>query len=53
MERPDVPARVVINEYINVAKAFFETEEPRVVNGVLDRLARRLRGAELEAGKKV
>lgn len=52
MERPDVPARVVINEYINVAKAFFDAEEPRVVNGVLDQLARRLRGAELEAGKK-
>lgn len=52
MERPDVPARVVINEYINVAKSFFDAEEPRVVNGVLDRIARRLRGTELEAGKK-
>ena len=52
MERSDVPARVVINEYINVAKAFFDTEEPRVVNGVLDKIARKLRGAELENGKK-
>lgn len=52
MERTDVPARVVINEYINVAKAFFDAEEPRVVNGVLDRIARRVRGTELEAGKK-
>ncbi len=48
MERPDVPARVVINEYINVAHAFFDGEEPRVVNGILDRLARRLRAAEFE-----
>lgn len=48
-ERRDVPARVVINEYINVAHAFFDEDEPRVVNGILDRLARQLRGAELEA----
>lgn len=48
MERPDVPARVVINEYINIAHAFFDAEEPRVVNGILDRLARRLRPAEFE-----
>jgi len=46
IERPDVPARVVINEYINVAHAFFSDEEPKVVNGVLDRLARRFRPAE-------
>jgi N utilization substance protein B len=46
LERTDVPARVVINEYIQVAHAFFSDEEPRVVNGVLDKLARRLRAAE-------
>jgi N utilization substance protein B len=46
MERPDVPARVVINEYINVAHSFFSDEEPKVVNGVLDKLARRLRASE-------
>lgn len=48
MERSDVPARVVINEYIEVAHAFFDGEEPKVVNGVLDRLARRLRPKEFE-----
>lgn len=48
MERPDVPARVVINEYMEVAHAFFEGDEPRVVNGVLDKLARRLRVAEFD-----
>ncbi|MGH1419995.1 MAG: transcription antitermination factor NusB [Hyphomicrobiaceae bacterium] len=46
LERPDVPARVVINEYIEVAHAFFDGEEPKVVNGVLDRIARRVRESE-------
>jgi N utilization substance protein B len=46
LERPDVPGRVVINEYIEVAHAFFDDDEPKVVNGVLDQLARRLRVAE-------
>ena len=46
----NVPARATINEYVDVAHAFFEEEEPRFVNGVLDRLARRRRPAEFEAG---
>ena len=49
LERSDVPARVTINEYINIAKAFFEGEEPKVVNGVLDRIAHKLRAKEFEA----
>ena len=44
IERKDVPAAVVINEYIEVAKAFFEGDEPKVVNGVLDKLAKKVRG---------
>ena len=48
LERPDVPARVIINEYINVAHAFFSEDEPRVVNGVLDRIAHKVRGTELK-----
>ena len=47
MELEDVPPRVVISEYIEVAHAFFEGDEPRVVNGVLDSLARKLRPGEL------
>ncbi|MFN3867745.1 MAG: transcription antitermination factor NusB, partial [Hyphomicrobiaceae bacterium] len=47
-ERRDVPARVVINEYIEVAHAFFADEEPKVVNGILDRIARRMRPAEFQ-----
>lgn len=44
------PARVVINEYLDVAHGFFDGEEPSMANGVLDRLARRLRPAEFPAG---
>ena len=44
--RADVPARVVINEYLDVAHAFFEGDEPKFVNGVLDRLARQVREPE-------
>lgn len=47
--RPDVPGRVVISEYVEVAKAFFEEEVPGMVNGVLDTLARKLRPAEFAA----
>jgi N utilization substance protein B len=41
-----VPARVVISEYIDVARAFYEGEEPRMVNGVLDRIAHTHRAEE-------
>ena len=40
------PAKVVINEYLDVAHGFFTGEEPRMANGVLDRLARLLRPRE-------
>ena len=45
----DVPARVVISDYVDVAHAFWERGEPGMVNAVLDRLARRLRAAEFDA----
>ena len=45
--RKDVPAKVVITEYVDIAHAFFEGDEPKMVNGVLDRVARRLREGEL------
>jgi transcription antitermination protein NusB len=48
LERADVPARVVINEYINVAHFFFSDDEPRVVNGVLDKIAHKVRAPEFE-----
>jgi N utilization substance protein B len=46
-QRRDVPARVVISEYMDVANAFFEGEVPAMVNAVLDTLARQARAAEL------
>ena len=44
-----VPARVAISEYVDVAAAFFGDEEPKFVNGVLDRLARHRRPDEFDA----
>jgi N utilization substance protein B len=46
--RSDVPARVVVAEYVDVANAFVEREETGMVNAVLDHLARKLRAAEFE-----
>jgi transcription antitermination protein NusB len=51
--RDDVPFKVVINEYVDVARAFYESEEPGMVNGILDRLAHELgreAGNEKSAG---
>ncbi len=41
--RPDVPTSVIINEYVDVAKAFFDDSKPGFINGVLDRLAKIIR----------
>ena len=45
--RLDIPPRVTMSEYIGIAHAFFAGSEPGLANGVLDRLARTLRGSEL------
>jgi transcription antitermination protein NusB len=47
--RPTVPARAVINEYVEVAKAFFAGDESKVVNAVLDGVARKVRSTEFGA----
>jgi N utilization substance protein B len=47
--RPDIPARVVVNEYVELAGAFFSRREPAFVNAALDVLARRLRAGEFAA----
>jgi N utilization substance protein B len=47
--RADVPGRVVITEYVDVANAFYEGEVPAMVNAVLDTLARKLRATEFGA----
>ncbi len=49
--RLDVPAPVVINEYVNLAHAFFDGKEPGFANAVLDTLVRRLRPDALELPK--
>ncbi|PLX39444.1 MAG: transcription antitermination factor NusB [Hyphomicrobiales bacterium] len=46
LRRKDVPARVVISEYVDVAKAFFDGDERKMVNGVLDRIGHELRPDE-------
>lgn len=46
--RDDIPAKVVINEYVDIAHAYFGPEEPKVVNGILDQLARSRRTQEFE-----
>jgi N utilization substance protein B len=48
-ERADVPARVSIKEYVDIAGAFFGPEEAGMINAVLDALARRCRAAEFES----
>jgi N utilization substance protein B len=45
--RPDIPPRVTMSEYVGIAHAFFSGSEPGLANGVLDHLARTLRGTEL------
>ena len=49
---PETPARVVIDEYVDVTHAFFGGPEPGMVNGVLDHVARVVRPGEFasEAG---
>ena len=45
-KRPDVPARVVVSEYVGVANAFVDREETGMVNAVLDQIGRHFRGDE-------
>lgn len=40
LRRRDIPSRVVITEYVDVAKAFYQDDAARMVNGVLDQVAR-------------
>jgi N utilization substance protein B len=49
MFRDDVPPRVVISEYVDIAHAFFSGDEPKVVNGVLDRLGHKMRPQKFTA----
>ena len=46
---PQTPYRVIINEAIELAKGFGGTDGHKYVNGVLDKLAAKLRPVEVEA----
>jgi transcription antitermination protein NusB len=48
MFRKDVPFRVVISEYVDVAHGFYDGDEPGLVNAVLDAIARDVRAGEIE-----
>ncbi len=52
VHRLDVPYRVVIDEYIELAKTFGAEDSHKYVNGVLDKLARSVRQAEI-GGERV
>src|SRR5262249_58614445 len=46
--RGDVPARVVVAEYVAIADAFVDRDETGMINAVLDQLARQYRAGEFE-----
>ena len=50
--RADTPARVIITEYVDVAHAFYDGQEPGMVNGMLDRIAHSLRAEEFGDGSR-
>ena len=52
MYRIDIPYRVVINEYVELAKSFGATDSYKYINGVLDKVAAQLRTIEVEAASR-
>ena len=44
LARPDVPKASAISEYVDVAHAFFDEREAKFVNGILDAVAKEVRG---------
>ena len=43
MKKQDIPVAVIVTEYVDIARAFYDAEEPGLVNAVLDRVAGRVR----------
>ncbi|WP_332065620.1 transcription antitermination factor NusB [Bartonella sp. CB189] len=43
INHPNIPIAVIVSEYVDVAKAFFESDEPKLVNAVLDNIAKEVR----------
>ena len=52
LHRLDMPYRVVLNESINLAKCFGADGSHRYVNGILDKIAQRVRAVEINAKRK-
>ena len=46
LRRPDIPALVIISEYVGLSGQFFDGKEPAMVNGVLDSVAKSVRAVE-------
>lgn len=42
LKKRDIPAKVVISEYLDIARAFYDGDAPGLVNGVLDAVAKRV-----------
>ena len=45
-QRPDVPALVIIDQYVSITGDFYDGKEPNFVNAALDSLAKKVRAAE-------
>ena len=52
MNRPDIPYRVIINEGVELAKTFGGEQGHKFINGILDKLALRLRSTEAKSAKR-
>lgn len=48
LKRPDIPYRVIINEALELTKKFGSVEGYKFVNGILDRVAKKIRVIEIE-----
>ncbi len=43
LKRDDIPPKVIINEYVDLSKAFFNSRETNMINGILDAIAKDIR----------
>lgn len=43
LKRSDIPPKVIINEYVEMSKAFFDAKETNMINGVLDSIGKDIR----------
>jgi len=50
-QRRDIPTRVIVSEYVDVAGALVDKDETGMVNAVLDQLGRQVRSGEAEGSR--